>query len=227
VGSNRAEDSKKGCTIAVSCEMFESQLLAPFVIMDGASNGYLARRYASWEGPESVNFQAKHWMDTPSAIEYLNWLTACYPGQKIGLIWDFAAAHKSAEVISHAASLNITLAFIPAGLTSILQIYDLIVNKPLKQSFKRLYCAWKIRSDPGPGQKYKVQREKVIEWIEESVSSFISKQEISRGIAAAFTKYGQDFRSEDKISFSQHLGDFKEISIYSSLLENQTAVDFD
>ncbi len=227
IGSNRAEDAKKGCTIAVSCELMQSQLLAPFVIMDGKSDGYLARRYENWDGPAAIKFQSKHWMDTPTAIQYLDWLLMCYPGERIGLIWDFAAAHKAVDVIDHAAMLGITLAYIPGGLTSILQICDLYVNKPLKQSFKRMYCSWKMQNDPGPGGKYKVPRDNVIQWIEDSVRSFNQNQEDNKGIAHAFKKYGQDFRCEESLDFVQHLSTFSENCIYSSLLENQTAVDFD
>ncbi|KAH9140485.1 hypothetical protein AeRB84_015290 [Aphanomyces euteiches] len=50
IGSNRKEDEKAGCTVVAACEMFESQLLSPFLVMDGTHDGYLARRYHSWEG---------------------------------------------------------------------------------------------------------------------------------------------------------------------------------
>jgi hypothetical protein len=33
VGSNRGEDDKKGCTVMVACEMFESRMMAPYIIM--------------------------------------------------------------------------------------------------------------------------------------------------------------------------------------------------
>ena len=72
IGSNRGEDAKQGCIVAITCEMFESQVLAPFVIMDGTTNGYLARRYASWCGVATVKFQQQHWMDKVMATEYLN-----------------------------------------------------------------------------------------------------------------------------------------------------------
>ena len=41
VGSNRAEDAKKGCTVMVACEMFQSQLIAPMVSMTGKAEGTL------------------------------------------------------------------------------------------------------------------------------------------------------------------------------------------
>jgi hypothetical protein len=57
VGANRKEDEKKGCTIAVSCEMFESQVMAPFVVMDGKPHGYLSKKYNEWDGASSIHFK--------------------------------------------------------------------------------------------------------------------------------------------------------------------------
>ena len=227
VGTNRAEDAKKGCTIGVSCELFESEVLAPFVIMDGTNDGYLARRYSNWDGPAAVTFQAKHWMDNIKAIQYLDWLASCYPDHRIGLIWDFAAAHKSVQVLDHAATLGVTLGYIPAGLTSILQVCDLVLNKPLKQGFKKLYCAWKIRSDPGAGGKYNVPRDDVIHWMEDYVANINATQGSTQRVAPAFKSYGQDFRQDSGEDFAKHLGTFEDISIYASLLQNQSAVDSD
>ena len=164
-------------------------------------------------------------MDKALAIVYLYWLAACYPGEKIGLIWDFAAAHKSAEVLEHAWSLNIVVCFIPAGLSSILQVCDLLVNKSLKQYFKKQYSSFKIRSDPGPGGKYAVHRDDILVWMEDGVNAFNESQMTKNGIANAFSKYGQDPRSQDNNNLMHHLSGLKENSIYMSLLDNQQAVD--
>jgi hypothetical protein len=227
IGSNRSEDSKKGCTVAVGCEMFESKLLAPFVIMDGTTDGYLARRYCDWGGAAVVKFQNKHWMDKSIATSYLDWLSSCYPDEKIGLIWDFAAAHKCAEVLTHAQSLNITVTFVPAGLTSVLQVCDLVVNKALKQHFKRKYCFFKVRNDPGPGGKYAVHRDDILYWIEDAVQTYNENQLLQRGVSKAFTKYGQDPRCVDNSGLMNYLVELKENNIYLSLLENQKALEFD
>jgi hypothetical protein len=71
--------------------------------------------------------------------------------------------------LNKAAELNITLGAIPPGCTILFQVCDLIVNKPLKQAFKKCDISWKIRSDPGPGEKYKPDRKVVIDWLEEVV----------------------------------------------------------
>ena len=166
VGSDRAEDAKKGCTVMVACEMFQSQLIAPMVIMTGKAEGTLSRRFNSWDGPSKVTFHPKHWMDKKGCCTYLAWLRSCFPEEKIGSIWDAASSHFSDEVKEKPAELNITLAGIPPGCTSLIQICDLIANKPIKHAFKKRYVSWKIASDPGPGGKYKVDHEYVLSWLE-------------------------------------------------------------
>jgi hypothetical protein len=225
VGANRKEDEKKGCTVVVSCEMFESKIMAPFVVMDGKPASYLSRRYKEWDGDAVVNFQVKHWMDNSTALVYLNWLVSCFPGEKVGLIWDHAAAHKSNDVLIQAADLGIIVAFIPAGMTSILQVCDLVLNKPLKAAFKRRYCSWKMRSDPGPGGKYKVNRDDVLVWIEDAAKEVSRNLLVDRSIAAAFRKYGQDPRSDDTTELLEGLRSLQANRIYASLLENQAALD--
>ncbi|OQR85418.1 hypothetical protein ACHHYP_11851 [Achlya hypogyna] len=218
VGTNRKEDEKNGCTVAVSCEMFTSSMLPPFIVMDGKRDGYLAKRYEDWDGQAKVAFQQKHWMDQATAMDYLDWLSDLFEGERIGLIWDLAAAHKAEEVMQYAEEIGIVLSFIPAGLTSILQVCDLIINKALKAAFKRRYCEFKIKNDPGPGGKYIVARENVLEWIETATREIDSAQTSTSGIAAAFKKYGQDPRAKNA-------DELQENRIYASLLENQTAVD--
>jgi hypothetical protein len=81
VGSNRSEDDKKGCNVMVACEMFESRMMAPYIIMTGVRDGILARRFAAWDGSSKINFHPKHWMDKPGCCSYLEWLRSCYPGE--------------------------------------------------------------------------------------------------------------------------------------------------
>lgn len=227
VGSNRAEDGKKGCTVVVACEMFQSTLLAPFIVMTGQPDGTLSRRFSNWEGSSKVTFQPKHWMDKPGCCKFLDWLSSCFPGEKIGLIWDAATSHLSEDVKEKADELNITLGDIPAGCTSLIQICDLIANKPLKQAFKKRYVSWKIRSDPGPGGKYKVDRRDIITWLEESMEEVNSHMAPQSQIAKAFNTYGQDFRSSEQSKFTEYLAKHEENGVYRALLSNQRSIDME
>lgn len=209
----------------VACEMFESRMLAPYLIMTGTRDGTLSRRFANWDGCAKVTFHPKHWMDKEGCILYLEWLRSCYPEGTIGLIWDAATSHLSEAVASKAAELNIVLGAVPGGCTSIMQICDLIANKPIKQEFKKFYNSWKIRNDPGPSGKYKVEREDVISWLEHSIDQFDKKMSPNQGIAKAFLSYGQDHRSAESTLFQEHLAKHEENGVYRSLIENQSALD--
>ena len=104
VGSTRGENEKKGCTVMVACEMFQSAMLSPYLVMTAQRNGTLARRYSNWEGTARVTFQPQHWMDKVGCLLYLEFLKECYPDEKVGLIWDAATSHICYEVIARAES---------------------------------------------------------------------------------------------------------------------------
>ena len=65
-----------------------------------------------------------------------------------------------------------------------------MLNKPLKQSFKEKYVSWNIRSDPGPGGKYKVDRKDIIGWLEHSTEDLSDKLMPTKVIDKSFKKYG-------------------------------------
>jgi hypothetical protein len=78
LGCSRGEDEKKGCTLAVTCEMFSSRQSTrrtPSRRTYGSISDYgwrsygtgcLSRRYNEWNGPATIKFQAKNWMDNPT-----------------------------------------------------------------------------------------------------------------------------------------------------------------
>jgi hypothetical protein len=226
VGSNRSEDEKIGCTCVVSVEMFASQVLAPFVVMTGVVDGNLAKKYASWEGASSVNFNPTHWINKEMAKRYIDWLSSCFEGESIGLIWDSASSHTSEDVLQYAQEKGIAVGFIPGGLTSIMQVCDLVVNKPLKQRFKQLYTAYKLRNDPGAGKKVKVKRDDVLLWLEQAIGDFNEKNLNGRLLEKSFKKYGQDFRVDGfSEEFKAHLRSLSENTIYEALMNNQVAIE--
>ena len=80
---------------------------------------------------------------------------------------------------------------------------------------------------PWRRRKYKVPRDDVIHWIEDSVANINASQGSTQRVARAIKSYGQDFRQVGAEDFAQHLGTLEDISIYASLLQNQSAVDSD
>ena len=110
------------------------------------------------------------------------------------------------------------------SLTSILQICDILVNKPLKALFKKQYCSWKIKNDPDAGVKYKFARDLVITWLENATVDVRDKMKDSRKIERAFQKFSQDYRFDNVDELMIHLAGLNENSVYASLQENQEAL---
>ena len=129
--------------------------------------------------------------------------------------------------MENTAELNIVLGGIPPGCMSLIQICNLITNKPIKQAFNQRYVSWKIRSDPGPGGKYKVDQKDVISWQEDAMEEVNKKMSTSSQIFKAFTKYGQDYLQEDASELSSYLAKFEEDGMYKSLLTNQQALNLE
>lgn len=107
-----------------------------------------------------------------------------------------------------------------------MQVCDLVVNKPLKQRFKQLYTAYKLRNDPGAGKKVKVKRDDVLLWLEQAIGDFNEKNLEGRLLEKSFKKYGQDFRVDGfSEEFKAHLHSLSENTIYEALINNQVALE--
>jgi hypothetical protein len=63
----------------------------------------------------------------------------------------------------------------------------LIANKPIKQAFKKTYVSWKIRNNPGPSGKYRVEQRDI-----DSMEEVFQKLTPNSQTAKVFSMYGQD-----------------------------------
>ena len=87
------------------------------------------KNWSSYAGPAKVVFQPNHWIDTLIAKKYLDWVKSLYPEKTIGLVWDHAGPHISAEVVQYAESLGIIIEYINKGMTSVQQPCDLYMHQ--------------------------------------------------------------------------------------------------
>ena len=195
------------------------------MVLDGAYEGTLMKQWANYAGPAQVHFQKKHWMDKVIAKKYLRWIRSLYPGKKIGIVWDKAAAHTSDEVLDYAKELGIVIEFVHAGMTSIMQPCDIWLNKTIKTIVKRLYHAFENSLFLKTGEKVIVPREKIVEWMEIAVQKVNDDNKRTRAAAMAFTKCGMNPHDFEKTEFAKHLETLCEDSIYYALINNQTATD--
>ena len=230
IGSNRNPSNEKlGCTVMMGMEMFSSRMAPPFIIFNGAplSNprAILGKQWLDYDGYATVRFQAKHWMDTEAAIEYLKMLKSHYPDQKIVILWDHAGAHISDDTIAWMESNGVNYMAIAKCLTSIIQPCDVYCNKPVKQRVKVSYGEWKLTQDVPVGGKYKVPRKLLVKWIEDAVSEFDKSVRMSRGIFKSFQICGIDLEDAELSKFMSHLNKLSNETVYGTLLDNQRASD--
>lgn len=152
-------DTKDGFTLMVTAELNSSTIKDGFCVftgtkMDDAKNPLSTNdfKYSTWRRDghcnASIHHQAKHWFDGKITIRYLKFLCfELYKDTKVGLIWDHAPQHISNEVNEYIKYLEnlglLVIMYVPKGLTSIMQVCDLVCNKLLKQFIKDEYYKWR------------------------------------------------------------------------------------
>lgn len=161
-----------------------------------------------------------------------------FKGRKIGLIYDNAPSHVSAEVMdwitlyNSKASENEQLAveFVGPCLTSIYQPPDVVMNAPLKRLVRQQYHDHvhrinldELRSSKfKPGDKVTVSRETLIDFVEKAYEDINNENIKRRRIAESFNKCGLNPWGDDS-SFLKHLDQLKESGMYKALTEANTA----
>ena len=94
------------------------------------------QKLKSAPGPSAkVTFHHKHWFDKDNTIDYLEFLMVMYPNKKVGLIWNAATQHSTEKVLNFIAQHvdRLVMTELSGGLTSVIQVCDLVANKLLKQ----------------------------------------------------------------------------------------------
>ena len=121
---------------------------------------------------------------------------------------------------------------IPGGLTSVLQLGDLVVNGPCKKFLRKGYQRWQfseIRRRRATGEKgrlvIKVTRELLMTWNENFVDDFNFRERsgMTNIIEPCLTKVGQNPFTEDTDPFLAWLETLNKNALYKSLLEAHTA----
>uniref|UniRef100_K3WBF4 Crinkler effector protein N-terminal domain-containing protein n=1 Tax=Globisporangium ultimum (strain ATCC 200006 / CBS 805.95 / DAOM BR144) TaxID=431595 RepID=K3WBF4_GLOUD len=240
VSPSTTADTKKGCTVMLSCEFFSSMLLPPFIIMpsaDGANDNDVDPLVKKYEariangGHSEICFQSTHWMNVRSAKMYLDFLVSMYPCKQIGLIWDTASNHINQEVLDYMSALDIAVGFIPPGLTSSMQVCDYVGAKKLIQDeVKEQFGNWKVAQSLIPVDgKFRIDRSKLITWIETAATK-VSESNRDWQIKKMFQRLGQDPRSssvEVDTEFLDHLRGLSSETLAGALLETQVALDLE
>jgi len=182
-----------------------------------------------------VVFNESHWMTSQTSIIYLQYLNTLFPGKKIGLIWDKHSSHYCDEVLNFIRNNNkdpknatIFSALVDEGLTPIIQVPDVAVNKTFKQKLKDRYYQHRLQLNVEQGVKVKVTREKVVDFILESIKDINQKSMKDFSIHDAFKFCGLNPWSTQNslLAFKNHLDELENNNVLKSMiLRNQKAVE--
>eukprot|EP00121_Abeoforma_whisleri_P005434 Awhi_evm2s4927 len=219
----------------VTMDMTGSRLTRPLIVLTGTfafNNRTLLGKYVD-NNKARVLFNKSHWMTNEIAIIYLSEIKLMYPGRKIGLIWDYAAAHFSEEVIVWLENDNATnesgtiiiLEYVDRGLTCVYQMCDITINRPLKSGIKRKYECHRYENrqlnDSGKYYDHVVTRDDIISFISEAYAKINSENLADRYIARSFDICGLNPYDTNLDLFKKHLDSLSECQIYKNALECQ------
>jgi hypothetical protein len=120
------------------------------------------------------------------------------------LVMDEFAAHKTENIIGLLMELSINPLFVPAGFTSILQMLDYSVNKPIKSHYGKFWNDWLSDENLAQfteraGNIVKPDMQLCLQWVSESLNR-ITPATIKRSFECCGLKDG------DWLSF-EHLND--------------------
>ena len=165
----------------------------------------------------------------------MKWLVSQFPpSDTLGLIWDAAPSHGDRRVKACLNNLEaerrLYVTAIPGGLTSILQVGDLVLNGPCKKFLRKKYLSWQFseierRRNSGQGGRLtvKINRELLMSWCEMFVEDFNIKENSANILLPCLTKVGQNCFDMNMSAFNSWLESLNQNALYKSLLEAHTA----
>ena len=125
---------------------------------------------------------------------------------------------------------TIISALVDEGLTPIIQVPDVAVNKIFKQGLKQRYYSHRAELQLEVGTKIKITKEKIIEFILETISDINTQNTKQMIIHDAFKYCGLNpWSSENsRRAFKEHLNDLESNNILKAMiLSNQEAVQLE
>jgi hypothetical protein len=137
--SARTPSTSNRCTVMLGCSLSGSKL-PPFVIYKGkrGRNSRITSEFTNLPYPPSSFYtvQEKAWMDEVAMLDWIEqvWRPTVIDKGPTILILDEFVVHMMASIRTAFAACGTHLEYIPAGYTSRLQVMDVGLNKPFKDS---------------------------------------------------------------------------------------------
>jgi len=230
-------NEKRGVTLAVTASLRSSCLLAPFIIDTGEFGADLMQQWGSYT-KSTVVFNKTHWMTSYTFILYLDWVVTVNVVKRLMLVVDKATTHYGclvdkwiAENRAAPSRTQVFVHYIDEGMTSIHQVCDIAVNKPLKAAIKKAYFKARAVAVAGlktadlVGMVYSVPREDLVGMIEDAYETINEGNTRRRWITSAFDQCGQNPWAADQSGFEKHLASLNENTVYQNMTEANKRLD--
>jgi hypothetical protein len=172
-------------------------------------------------------------MTSNASIIYISYLSM-FCGKTIGLIWDKHSSHYSADFMEfiercnadNATEIRIVMELVDEGLTPIIQVPDVAVNKVFKSAVKGKYHTYRSGLPIKIGEKVSISRKTMVQFILEAISDINIKNYDEPFIRDGFKRCGLNPWSEDQSlkAFKDHLDKLEENEVLKTMLKNQKAL---
>lgn len=155
-----------------------------------------------------IRCQEKGWMTTELMVDWLATVWNRRPGallcKRAMLVLDAFKGHLTPEVKKKITALKTDLVVIPGGMTSKLQVLDVVVNKPFKDHLRKQYSDWLLEGGHAFTPSGKIKKPSVslmCEWILSSWHT-ISPDSIIKGFKKCCVSNALD-GSEDDVLWAE------------------------
>jgi hypothetical protein len=234
VGVARKIDEKNGCTLMVSMEWSSSSLIMPMLIFSGGFGKTLMKKWGKHES-SLVLFTENHWQTEETMKIYMHQIRLNFgqlkPGCKVGIIYDKAPSHTNSllqwveeQNDTDPNGVKIVVEYVDECLTSIYQPCDVVINSKLKKAIRAIYSTHMCRNHRVAGEKVKISREHLVEFVEEAYLQINQQQKTDSYIKQSFELCGLNPYATDDIVFERHLASLSENSVYAALTAVHTAL---
>jgi len=170
-------------------------------------------------------------MTSNAAIIYISFLMNMFKGKRIGLIWDKHTSHYSNEVLQFIAKCNeqtttstkIILELVDEGLTPIIQVPDVAVNKVFKAGVKKCYHEYRSGLPVTIGKKISVSRETLVDFVLNTIDEINKSNNENQFISDAFKRCGLNpwSKTQSMEAFHQHLNKLESNEILRAMITDQ------
>jgi hypothetical protein len=125
-----------------------------------------------------------------------------FRGKTIGLIWDKHTSHYSDKVMEFVERCNadkrIVIELVDEGLTPIIQVPDVAVNKVFKAVVKERYHKYQSTLPVNIGQKVSVPRETLVDFVLDAIQEINERNDDTPFIMNTFKRCGLNLWSMTK-----------------------------